>query len=159
MENKRLFLPLQIKVLMPESMYKVIDILFALQKDGVVGYSKKTAEIVHMDSTFTDQAIQTAVNHKILIPIGMDYGIYRFKINEDVLKKSLTVDYKDLTSHNLIELATDIKFKESVPESSDEMTEDEMKTQILILQAKLKEKRAVKKMLSSNTQEYSDLPF
>lgn len=159
MENKRLYLPLQIKVLMPESMYKAIDILFALQKDGMVGYSSRTAELAHIDSTIADQAIQTAINHKIFIPIGKENGIYRFRLNEDVLKKSLTVDFRDLTGYNLIELATDIKFKESVPESSDEMTEDEMKAQILMLQAKLKEKRAVKKLLSSNTQEYSDLPF
>ena len=159
MENKRLYLTLQIKTLMPESMYKVIDILFALQKDGMVGYSKKTAELAHIDSSIADQAVQTAINHKILIPIGVESGIYRFKLNEDVLKKSLSVDFKDLVGYNLFELATEITFKENMSSSPDDMSEDEMKAQILLLQAKLKEKRAVKKLLNGNTQEYSDLPF
>lgn len=133
----RIFLPLQLKALMPADMFKVMDTIFGFQKeDGMVTYSKRNAEFLHIDQAIADQCIQTAVDRKIITPVGMDGGVYKFKINEGTIEAIKHIPLPEIARKPLLKLSDEIKFKEvgkSKPLSNDEILE-----QIRQLQAMLK---------------------
>ena len=162
MEKGKIYLPMQIKALMPSDMYKVLDVLVAFQKEGIVSYSKRNAEFFHMDLAVADQAIQTAIDIKLLIPVEKDGGVYKFRINEDVIKRAQEVNLKDISSKKMIKLSTDITFKSQKNEEKkdvDCMSYDEMKKMLLMLQARMNEHEQVKKLVVNNSDEDDGLPF
>lgn len=161
--EKKIYLPMQLKALMPADMYKVLDVLVAFQKEGIVSYSKRNAEFIHIDQSIADQAIQTAVDLKLLKPIEKDGGIYKFRINEEVIKRAQEVNLKDIPGKNLIKLSTDITFKNEKKEEKtgiDIMSYEEMKKMLLMIQAKMKEHEEVKELVANNQEKEDDgLPF
>lgn len=167
METKKIYLPMQVKYLMPESMYKVIDALVVFQKEGIVSYSKKMCEYLHMDEPIVEQCVQTAIDINLFTPIDKNGGIFRFKINEDTVKKMNEIVLKDVNHIKLITLSTEIKFKNNSSESKpasdfDDMSEEDMKKMILMMQARLKEREEVKKIVqfaSEPTSNVNDLPW
>lgn len=167
MEEKKLFLPMQVKCLMPETMYKVIDLLFAFQKNGIVNYSKRTCECLHIDVAIVEQCVQTGIDVGILTFIEKDGGIFKFRINEEKIKKFRDIEWKDVPNIKMIGLSSDIKFKndnEEVKSSSsfDNMSEEDMKRMILMMQARLKEREEVKnivRLASEPTDADLGLPF
>lgn len=162
MEKGKIYLPMQIKALMPSDMYKVLDVLVAFQKDGIISYSKRNAEFIHVDLAVADQAIQTAIDIKLLIPVEKDGGVYKFKINEDVIKRAQEVSLKDISSKKMIKLSTDITFKSQKNEDKkdvDCMSYSEMKKMLLMLQARMNEHEQVKKLVVNNSDEDDGLPF
>lgn len=148
MDSKnRIYLPAQLKALMPEQMLKVIDLLFIFQKeDATITYSKKNSLFLHMDEVITDQAIQTAIDINLLLPVGVENGIYKFKINQDVIKKFQEIALKDIQDKNLINLSGNITFKTRMSQGDTsapktEMSTEEMQKMILMLQAQLMQKK------------------
>lgn len=158
---------MQVKCLMPETMYKVIDLLFAFQKNGIVNYSKRTCECLHIDVAIVEQCVQTGIDVGILTFIEKDGGIFKFRINEEKIKKFRDIEWKDVPNIKMIGLSTDIKFKndhEEVKSSSsfDNMSEEDMKKMILMMQARLKEREEVKnivRLASEPTDADLGLPF
>lgn len=162
MEKGKIYLPMQIKALMPSDMYKVLDVLVAFQKEGIVSYSKRNAEFLHMDEAICDQAVQTAVDVKLFIPVGKDGGVFKFKINEDIIKRAQEVSLKDIPGKKMISLSTNITFKSQKKEEKkdvDCMSYDEMKKMLLMLQARMNEHEQVKKLVVNNSDEDDGLPF
>lgn len=148
MDSKnRIYLPAQLKALMPEQMLKVIDLLFIFQKeDATITYSKKNSLFLHMDEVITDQAIQTAIDINLILPVGVENGIYKFKINQDVIKKFQEIALKDIQDKNLINLSGNITFKTRMSQGDTsapktEMSTEEMQKMILMLQAQLMQKK------------------
>lgn len=148
MDSKnRIYLPAQLKALMPEQMLKVIDLLFIFQKeDATITYSKKNSLFLHMEEVITDQAIQTAIDINLLLPVGVENGIYKFKINQDVIKKFQEIALKDIQDKNLINLSGNITFKTRMSQGDTsapktEMSTEEMQKMILMLQAQLMQKK------------------
>lgn len=166
MEEKKIYLPMQIKCLMPDTMYKVIDLLFAFQKNGIVNYSKRTCECLHIDVAIVEQCVQSGIDIGLLTAIEKEGGIYRFKINEEAIKKFRNIEWKDVPDIKMIGLSSEITFKnEKKPVSRfDDMSDEDMKKLILTMQATLKEREEVKKLVqfaSEPTSKVStdDLPF
>ena len=167
MEGKKTYLPMQVKYLMPESMYKVIDALVVFQKDGIMSYSKKMCEYLHMDESIVEQCIQTAIDMKLFTLAEKNGGIFKFKLNEDTIKKMNEIPLKDVNHIKLITLSTEIRFKndhEEIKPSSnfDNMSEEDMKKMILMMQARLKEREEVKnivRLASEPTDAPDDLPW
>lgn len=167
METKKIYLPMQMKCLMPDTLYKVIDSLFAFQKDGIVNYSKKTCECLHIDIAIFEQCVQTGINVGILSFVEKDGGIYKFKINEEAISKFRNIEWKDVPNIKMIGLATEIKFKNNSSESKpasdfDNMSEEDMKKMILMMQARLKEREEVSKIVQlacEPTSNVDDLPW
>ena len=167
MEGKKTYLPMQVKYLMPESMYKVIDALVVFQKDGIMSYSKKMCEYLHMDESIVEQCIQTAIDMKLFTLAEKNCGIFKFKLNEDTIKKMNEIVLKDVNHIKLIKLATEIKFKNNSSESKpasdfDDMSEEDMKKMILMMQARLKEREEVSKIVKlacEPTNNVDDLPW
>ena len=167
MEGKKTYLPMQMKCLMPDTMYKVIDSLFAFQKDGIVNYSKKTCECLHIDVSIFEQCVQTGINVGILSFVEKDGGIYRFKINEEGINKFRNIEWKDVPNIKMIGLATEVKFKSDAKPAKqstefEDMSEDDMKRMMLMLQARLKEREEVNKIVkfaSDSTSDDDGLPW
>ena len=167
MENNRIYLPLQIKALLPAEAYKVIDLLTVFQKeDGTVSYSKRNAEFLHMDEVICEQAVQTAIDIKLFLPVGVDGGVYRFKLNTDVIKRAQEVSLKDIPEKKMINLSGNITFKtrmkngiEEPKGGIDDMSYDEMKKMLIQISARMKEHEQVKKMVVNDSDYCSDLPF
>ena len=122
---------------MPAEMFKVMDTIFAFQKeDGTVTYSKRNAEFLHIDQAIADQCIQTAVDRKIITPVGMDGGVYKFKINEGTIEAIKQIPLPEIARKPLLKLSDEIKWKNHT--STKELSNDEILDQIRQLQAMLK---------------------
>lgn len=122
---------------MPAEMFKVMDTIFAFQKDdGIVTYSKRNAEFLHIDLAIADQCIQTAVDSKIITPIGMDGGVYKFRINEGTIEAIKQIPLPEIARKPLLKLSDEIKWKNQT--STKELSNDEILEQIRQLQSMLK---------------------
>ena len=133
--EKRIYLPLQLKVLMSPDMYKTTDVLFAFQKEGTITYSKKNSEFLHLDQAVTDQVIQTAINYKLIEPIEQAGGVYKFRINQTTLETAKLTPLTEIPNKPLLKLSTDITFKNM--SNTKPMTPEEILSQIQTLKQML----------------------
>lgn len=127
---------MQVKALLPSDMYKVLDALMAFQKEGgTITYSKRNAEFLHLPVEITDQAIQTAINYKLIEPLEQAGGVYKFKINQTTLETAKLTPLTEIPNKPLLKLATDITFKQEM--GSRQKTNEELLEEIRKLQAQL----------------------
>lgn len=129
--EKRIYLPLQLKVLMQPEMYKTADVLFASQKDGKITYSKRNSQFLKLDEAITDQAVQTLIDKKIIAPEGKENGYWRFRIIEETLEKYKALDWETVGSAGLIPLSEEIKFKNEPPDDVLAKLSDEEKSKLI----------------------------
>lgn len=120
---------------MPSDMYKTMITLAAFQKEGIISYSKKNADFLHLDQAVTDQVIQTAINYKLIEPIEQTGGVYKFKINQTVMETAKLTPLTEIPNKPLLKLATDITFKQEM--GSRQKTNEELLEEIRKLQAQL----------------------
>lgn len=149
--EQKIFIPHQLKALLPAEMYKVLDTLFAFQKEGTITYSKRNSEFLHIDQSICDQCIQTAIDKKIIEPIEMTGGIYRFKINKPLVETAKTLSLSDIPNKPLIKLSEEITFKEQM--KTKQPSNEELMEQIRRLQAQL-----MNQVVKDNN-DASDLPW
>lgn len=131
----KIFIPHQLKALLPAEMYKVLDTLFAFQKEGTITYSKRNAEFLHLDLAICDQCIQTAIDKKIIEPLEMTGGVYKFKINKPLMETAKTLSLTDIPNRQLIRLSEEITFKNDMKPK--EPSTADLLEEIRILKAKL----------------------
>ena len=146
----KIYIPHQLKALLPSDMYKVLDTLFAFQKEGTITYSKRNSEFLHIDQSICDQCIQTAIDKKIIKPVEMAGGIYRFQINEPIIEAAKLLPLTEIPNRPLIKLSEEITFKQTMGKK--ELTNQEIMEQIRVLQAQL-----MKQTKEDN--KLDDLPF
>ena len=135
MENQKLYLPYQIKALMPSDLYKVSDTLFGFQKEGHITYSKKNCEYLHLDVAIVEQCVQTLINLKLIEPETMDGGVYRFRINPAPLEVAKSIPLTDIPNKPLLKLSSEITFKETM--KTKQPSNEELLAKIRELQAQL----------------------
>jgi len=132
----KIFIPAQVSMLMPSDMYKTMTTLFAFQKEGgIVTYSKKNADFLHLDQAVTDQAIQTAINYKLIQPVEQTGGVYKFKINQTTLETAKLTPLTEIPNKPLLKLAETITFKQEM--GTKQKTNEELLEEIRRLQAQL----------------------
>ena len=122
-------------MLMPGDMYKTMVALFASQKDGVISYSKRNCEFLHLDQAIVEQAIQTAIDHKLITPVEQSGGVYRFKIIQPTIEAAKMTSVTDIPNKPLLKLSTDITFKNM--SNTKPMTPEEILSQIQTLKQML----------------------
>ena len=132
---EKIFLPYQVKALMPSDLYKVADVLYAFQKEGHITYSKKNAEYLHLDVAIVEQCIQTLIDTKLIEPVSMDGGVYKFRICPAPLEVAKNIPLVDIPNKPLIKLAAEITFKEQM--KTKQPSNEELMEQIRRLQAQL----------------------
>lgn len=148
----KIYIPMQVKALMPSDLYKVLDALFAFQKEGTISYSKRNAEFLHLDQAIADQAIQTAVDYKLITPIEQSGGVYRFRINGAAFEAAKMTPLSEVPNKPILKLSSEITFKQM--DNTKELSADEILAQIDRLKRQLMNK--VKAEQASNT---DDLPW
>lgn len=134
----KIYIPMQVKALMPGDLYKVLDALFAFQKEGTISYSKRNAEFLHLDQAITDQAIQTAVDYKLITPIEQSGGVYRFRINGAAFEAAKMTPLSEVPNKPLLKLSSEITFKNQT--TTKELSPEEILGQIEALKRQLMSK-------------------
>lgn len=135
MENSKIYIPAQVSMLMPSDMYKVMTTLTAFQKEGIISYSRRNAQFLHLDEAIADQAIQTAINYKIIEPVSAEGGVYRFKLVQPTLEAAKLVQLTDIPNKPLLKPAESIEFKETM--KTKQPSNEELLEKIRQLQAQL----------------------
>lgn len=150
--TEKIYLPYQVSMLMPGDMYKTMVALFASQKDGVISYSKRNCEFLHLDQAIVEQAIQTAIDHKLITPVEQSGGVYRFKIIQPTIEAAKMTSVTDIPNKPLLRLSTDITFKNM--SNTKPMSPEEILSQIQTLKQML-----MKQVKTEETSTADDLPW
>ena len=135
-------------MLMPSDMYKTMITLFAFQKEGVISYSKKNCEFLHLDQAICDQAVQTAINYKLIEPLEMTGGVYKFKINQALIETAKLTPLTEIPNKPILKLSDEITFKNEM--GSKQPNTEALLEQIRQLQAQLMNQVKVKETNNVN---------
>ena len=149
---EKFYLPMQVKALLPSDVYKVLDALMTFQKEGTITYSKRNAEFLHLDQAIAEQAVQTAINYKLIKPIEMSGGVYKFSINTSVLEAAKLTPLTEIPSKPLLKLATDITFKQ-------EMGSKQPSTEALLEQIRRLQSQLMTQVKNENNEGNDGLPW
>lgn len=147
----KIYIPMQVKALMPGDLYKVLDALFAFQKEGTISYSKRNAEFLHLDQAIADQAIQTAIDYKLITPIEQSGGVWKFSINGAAFETAKMTPLSEIPNKPLIKLSSEIKWKNQT--TTKELSPEEILAQIQTL------KQMLMKTVKEENNTPDDLPW
>ena len=131
----KVYLPYQVKMLLPGDMYKVLDTLFAFQKDGEISYSKRNCEFLHLDQAIVEQAIQTAIDYKIIEFVEQTGGVYKFRPVIATLEAAKQIPLNEVPNKALFKPSDEIKWKEQA--TTKERTANELLEEIERLKKEL----------------------
>ena len=122
-------------------------------------YTHQMSRFLKLTEEEVELAIQTLINAK-LIEVKQDDSMYYAKLNEAQFLKYFNVKMEAVRESNGIQMATEVTWKAKQKESN--MSVEQLQKMILLLQAELKEKEEVKKMVVNNKSQDDDvdsLPF
>lgn len=138
-------------MLLTGDFYKVLDTLFAFQKDGEISYSKRNCEFLHIDQAIVEQAIQTAIDYKIIEFVEQTGGVYKFRIVKPTIEAAKQIPLNEVPNKALFKPSDEIKWKEQA--TTKERTANELLEEI----ERLKKELMTKVQGSNNS--VSDLPW
>lgn len=148
----KVFLPYQVKMLLTGDFYKVLDTLFAFQKDGEISYSKRNCEFLHIDQAIVEQAIQTAIDYKIIEFVEQTGGVYKFRPVIATLEAAKLIPLNEVPNKPLFKPSDEIKWKEQA--TTKERTANELLEEIERLKKEL-----MTKVQGSNNKTNEQLPW
>ena len=117
------------------------------------------AKVLHIDVSELDLAIQSLVDHKLLSVTNID-GKFVLEVEKQEIDKYVKIPMERVLEHNGYPLPKEITWNkaESTKSDVDDMSEDEMKRMLLMIQARLNEREEAKKRIV-NYHEPTELPF
>lgn len=127
-------------------------------------YPKNMAKVLHIDVSELDLAIQSLVDHNLLSVTNID-GKFVLEVEKQEIDKYVKIPMERVLEHNGYPLPKEITWNkaESTKSDVDDMSEDEMKRMLLMIQARLNEKESLKKKVVSVSSSKDDivdnLPF
>ena len=127
-------------------------------------YPKNMAKVLHIDVSELDLAIQSLVDHNLLSVTNID-GKFVLEVEKQEIDKYVKIPMERVLEHNGYPLPKEITWNkaESTKSDVDDMSEDEMKRMLLMIQARLNEKEQLKKKVVSVSSSKDDivdnLPF
>lgn len=149
----KVFLPYQVKMLLTGDFYKVLDTLFAFQKEeGMITYSRKNCEFMHLDQAIVEQAIQTAIDYKLIEYVSQDGGVYKFRILKPTIEVAKQIPLNEVPNKALFKPSDEIKWKEQA--TTKERTANELLEEIERLKKEL-----MTKVQGSNNKTNEQLPW
>lgn len=168
MENKKRIYPSsQLVVALDAKCLKVAMWILGWSSQGSVKYyARQYAKACKMTEQEVELCIQTLVNCK-LIDVSLVDQTWMLTPNSEQFQKYYEIPMSKVLEGNGIPMAKEVTWnKEEKKQSNDinDMSDDEMKRMIIMLQARLNEKEQVKKVVVSasknNTEDViDDLPF
>ena len=153
MDNKKRIYPSsQLVVALDSNTLKVAMWILGWSSQGSVKYyPKQFAKACKMEEKDVELCIQTLVNCK-LIDVSLVDQTWMLTPNAEQFQKYYEVPMSKVIEGNGIPMAKDVTWnKEEKKQSNDinDMSDDEMKRMIIMLQARLNEKEQVKKVVVS----------
>ena len=160
--NEKVYASQQLICMLPPLALKVMLYLLNWQRmEQIKYYEKQMCRFLHIEKEELQLAIQTLEDNK-LIDVSLIDQTWMITINKETVRKYFNVKMETVAEHEGIKLSKEItwnKVDESSSNGIDGMSEEEMKRMVLMLQARLKEREEVKKVVVSNNVDKDDLPW
>lgn len=156
------FVSTQLASLLHPVVFKILYFITCMQGIGNFKiYPTTLAKILKLREKDVMYSIQTLLDNKLITVSKGEDGYYTAKANKDEFQKYLSIQLNELKDKELLPVSKDVTWnQQSAPKQQDDMSEEEIRAKILMLQAQLKEKKSVEKMVKvQNEPEYSDLPW
>ena len=158
MDKKRIYPSTQLVVALDSKTLKVAMWILGWQNQGSVKYyPKQFAKACKMEEKEVELCIQTLVNCK-LIDVSIVDQTWMLTPNAEQFQKYYEVPMSKVIEGNGIPMAKEVTW--NVVETKDDESDEELQRQILMLQARLNERKQMKKCVVTVEDNYcNDLPF
>lgn len=161
MENKRVYPSTQLVVACDAKVLKCLMWILGWQTQGVKYYPKQFAKACKMEEDEAERCVQALVDSKLIDVSRVDEK-WLLTPNVEQIQKYYNVPLAKVlegTGICIADTATwcDINANVETSTGIDDMSEAEMKKMMLMIQAKLKEREQVKKMIVNEMPD--DLPY
>lgn len=159
MDKKRIYPSTQLVVALDSKTLKVAMWILGWQNQGSVKYyPKQFAKACKMTEEEVELCIQTLVNCK-LIDVSLVDQTWMLTPNAEQFQKYYEVPMSKVIEGNGIPMAKEVTWSKQ-DDSTSEMSDEDLKRQILMLQARLNERQQMKKCVVTVEDNYcNDLPF
>ena len=167
MDKERVYISNQLACMLPPTALKTLCYLISWQSQEQIKYfQKQFAKTMHLDQEEIEQAIQLLIDKELISASRIDNN-WVFVLEKKKIQSYFNVPMNKVAEHDGFKLPSEITWNKEEKKQSNvinDMSDDEMKRMIIMLQARLNEKQQVKNkvvsMASSNDDNYcSDLPF
>lgn len=164
MEDKKVFIPTQLTALLHPIALKILLYMVNMQGLGDFKiYTSALSGILKMKEEHLKIGIQTLIDNNLISISKNDEGHFVAKLNKDAFKKFFEIPVGELKNKELLPVAKDVTWDKIQPakpsiKNDDSMSTAEIKRMLLMLQAQLKEREQVEKMVKVND-EPTDLPW
>lgn len=165
MDKERVYISTQLLSVLPPIALKVASFICNWQNspNGIMLYEHRFAKTLKMTEEEVRISIQTLINLKLIDLTNID-NKWKIEFNPTEWQKYYKIPMDKVIEHEGYKLATEVTYDKvdnnTKSNDVDDMSDDEMKRMILMLQAKLNEKQQVKeKVVSMHNNDYDNLPF
>ena len=162
MEDKKTFIPTQLAALLHPIPLKILLYMVNMQGLGSFKiYASALSGILKMKEEHLKIGIQTLIDNNLISISKNEEGHFVAKLNKETFQKFFEIPVGELKNKELLPVSKDVtwdKIQPTKPSRNDDMSTAEIKRMLLMLQAQLKEREQVEKMVKVND-EPTDLPF
>lgn len=167
MEKEKVFMSTQLLAVLPPNVCKMAMFLVNWQNSpsGIMLYEHRFAKTLKMSDLEVRLCIQTLINLKLIDLTNID-NKWRIEFNPSEWKKYYKIPMDRVIEHEGYKLADKATYDEveKTDQPKKEMTTEQMRKMIQMLQIKLQEKEEVEKMIVGASSEKEDdllsqLPF
>lgn len=164
MEDKKTFIPTQLAALLHPIPLKILLYMVNMQGLGSFKiYASALSGILKMKEEHLKIGIQTLIDNNLISISKNDEGHFVATLNKDSFKKFFEIPVGELKNKELLPVSKDVtwdKIQVTKPSTkNDDMSTAEIKRMLLMLQAQLKEREQVEKMVKTSDTQCDDLPF
>ena len=162
MEDKKVFIPTQLTALLHPIPLKILLYMVNMQGLGAFKiYTSALSGILKMKEEHLKIGIQTLIDNNLISISKNDEGHFVATLNKETFQKFFEIPVGELKNKELLPVSKEVtwnKIQPTKPSTNDDMSTAEIKRMLLMLQAQLKEREQVEKMVKVND-EPTDLPW
>ena len=168
MDKERVYISNQLACMLPPTALKTLCYLISWQSQEQIKYFQKQFEkTMHLDQSEIEQAIQLLIDKELISASRIDNN-WVFVLEKKKIQSYFNVPMNKVVEHEGFKLPSEITWNKvdtnTKSNDVDDMSDDEMKRMIIMLQARLNEKQQVKNVVLSASKNKTedvidDLPF
>ena len=163
MDKERVYISNQLACMLPPTALKTLFYLISWQSQEQIKYfDKQFSKAMHLDKAEIEQALQLLIDKELINARKID-TYWVFELEKKKIQSYFNLTMQKVYDHEGFKLPPQITWNKEEKKQSNginDMSDDEMKRMIIMLQAKLNEKQQVKeKVLSMSNNDYDNLPF
>ena len=167
MDKERVYISNQLACMLPPTALKTLFYLISWQSQEQIKYfQKQFAKTMHLDQAEIEQAIQLLIDKELISASRIDNN-WVFTLEKNKIHSYFNVPMNKVAEHDGFKLPSEITWNKEENKQSNvinDMSDEEMKRMIIMLQARKNEKQEVKmvveKKKKNETEDVIDnLPF